>query len=297
MKASRKWILSLPRSYSRYVNVNFSAPIFFRIPIANRALDIDLEPREIVTLQHISRRFLALGRDESLWREQCFQKSSFLTTLRRRQGLIISESAQESQFRDLARALASGNGLDNSRLSNDQDEAMDTKAKANERIRIMENWDPTFPEEKIRWYDEYIARNAPISTSWLQQPRHQESSQREYLEIRGFGLYTPKGEDDSTMVVAPLDDGSVCVWDISRTHDKRGSIVARSKPGVLSVDKDSAPDAATKRSKMINTGVTECVSVDSMLRRAYFAVQSGKSFHSHMSRAMRLWPKYAAPAS
>jgi hypothetical protein len=143
----------------------------------------------------------------------------------------------------------------------------------------MANWDPSYPGEKVQWYDEFIARNAPISTSWLQQPRHRESAEHEHLEVRGMGLYTPQREDDLTMVVGPLDDGSVCLWDISRMHHKRGSIVARSKPGILFVD-EAPQDGPGKRSKMINTGVTECVSVDSALRRAYFAVQSGMSYFS-----------------
>jgi hypothetical protein len=138
----------------------------------------------------------------------------------------------------------------------------------------MANWDPSYPTEKVYWYDEYIARNAPISTSWLQQPRNRESAEHEYLEVRGMGIYTPPGEADATLVVGPLDDGSVCLWDISGSRGRRGSIVARSKSGLISVDQ--APQTgAGRRSKSINTGVTECVSVDSARKRAFFAVQSG----------------------
>ncbi len=138
----------------------------------------------------------------------------------------------------------------------------------------MANWDPSYPNEKVHWYDEYIARNAPISTSWLQQPRNRESPGHEYLEVRGMGIYTPPGESDATLVVGPLDDGSVCLWDISGSRGPKGSIVARSKSGLLSVD--PAPYiGADKRSKMINTGVTECVSVDSARKKGFFAVQSG----------------------
>jgi hypothetical protein len=146
-----------------------------------------------------------------------------------------------------------------------------------EKIRIRANWDPSYPTEKPRWYDEYIHRNAPISTSWLQQPRHRESPEHGYLEVRGMGLYTPAGESDATLVVGPLDDGSVCVWDISGTLGTKGSIIARSKSGLLSVD-PNPPTTTNKRSKMISTGVTECVSVDSGRKRAFFAVQSGTLF-------------------
>jgi hypothetical protein len=243
----------------------------FAIPLLTT---IVLDPRDIVVLQHVSRRFLHLGRDDTLWREQCFNSSSFLTNLRRRQELVTSEPTQETPFRDLARALAYGNGLGDSRLIKPQEEARDLKARSNEKIRIMANWDPSYPTEKVHWYDEYIARNAPISTSWLQQPRKRESPMHEFLEVRGMGIYTPPGESDATLVVGPLDDGSVCLWDISGTRGRKGSIIARSKSGLISLD--PAPQAgADKRSKMISTGVTECVSVDSSRQKAFFAVQSG----------------------
>ncbi|KAL3423470.1 F-box domain-containing protein [Phlyctema vagabunda] len=234
-----------------------------------------LEPQDIVNLQLVSKRYQAIGRDDKLWREQCFVKSSFLESLRRRQELISSTATvQEPRFRDLARALAHGNGLGRSRLAPPpQNEARDVKARANERIRIMANWDPSYPGEKVRWYDEYIARNAPISTSFFEQPRNRESAEHEYLEVRGMALYKPVGEVRSVFVVAPLDDGSVCLWDVCGTKGKKGSIVARSKAGILALD--DQPSDRSKRSKMISTGVTECITVDNALKRAFVAVQSG----------------------
>lgn len=215
-----------------------------------------LAPIDIVRLQHVCKRLLALGRDETLWREQCFQGSSFIENLRRRRELIANDPVQEPRFRELARALAGGNGLGDSRLIKPREEARDLKAKSSEKIRIMANWDPSYPEEKINWYEEYIARHAPISTSWFQQPRNRESTEHEHLEARGMAIYTPPGDVDSALAVAPLDDGSLCLWDISGTRSKKGSIIARSNPGILSVD--PTPQAGTgPRSKMISTGVTE----------------------------------------
>jgi len=176
----------------------------------------------------------------------------------------------------LALALANGNGLGDSRLIRPREEARDLKARSSERIRIMANWDPSYPTEKVNWYDEYIARHAPISTSWMQQPRNRESPEHEYLEVRGLAIFTPAGEGGASLAVGPLDDGSVCLWDIKGTRGKKGSIVARSKSGLIAVD-PSPQGPAGQRSKMINTGVTECVSVDHMRCKAYFAVQSGKS--------------------
>lgn len=86
-----------------------------------------------------------------------------------------------------------------------------------------------------------------------------------------MGIYTPPGESDATLVVGPLDDGSVCLWDIGGARGRKGSIVARSRSGLISSD----PPHTSKPQKLINTGVTECVSVDSARKKAYFAVQDG----------------------
>lgn len=228
-------------------------------------------------MQHVNKRLLALGRDDTLWREQCFIESPFLENLRRRRELLSADAEHDPRFRDLALALANGNGLGESRLTKPREEARDLKARSNEKIRIMANWDPSYPSEKVRWYDEYIARNAPISTSWLQQPRNRESTQHEYLEIRGMGLYTETGESDSSLVVAPLDDGSVCVWDIAGTLGRKGSIIARSNSGILFPPEGIHTTAPKDMSKMISPGVTECISIDNSRKRAYFAVQEGRT--------------------
>ena len=143
----------------------------------------------------------------------------------------------------------------------------------------MTSWDPTYPNEDIDWYGEYIARHAPLSMSWLEQPFIEQNGLRETLETRGFGIF--KDYDDS-MVLAPLDDGSVCLWNIgcedagSRSED--GRITARSKPGLLSVtglDRRASQSTTDSRAKMTSTGVVECVSVDKARNKAYFAVESG----------------------
>lgn len=246
-----------------------------------------LNPLDIVRLQLVCKRLLELGRDDALWREQSFLASSFIEYIRRRRELIVAEPAQgeDAQLRDLARALADGNGLGESRLAKSRDKPHDLKAIANEKIRIRANWDPVFPGEKISWYDEYIKRQAPISTSWLQQPRNRESPEREYLEVRGVALYTPPDDSDSTLVVAPLDDGSLCLWDVGGTKGRKGAIWQRSKPGILSVD--PYPQAGpSRRSKMVSTGVTECISVDSLQKRAYVAVQSGMNIPLTVPRCL-----------
>lgn len=84
-----------------------------------------------------------------------------------------------------------------------------------------------------------------------------------------MNIYTPCGEKDATLVVAPVDDGSVSVWSLDGTQ--RGRITARSKPGLITGDRSGLPP------KKINLGATECVSVDNFQNRGYFAVQRSKS--------------------
>lgn len=229
-----------------------------------------LPPFEIVNLQYVSRQLLQLCRDDGLWREESFQASLFLEKIRRRRNLV-TDTTEDPRFTDLARALAHNNGQNHSRLQRSPEEASDSKAQSKEKIRLRANWDPSFPKEKVNWYDEYIARNAPISTSWFEQPRNRDSAEKEYLEVRGMAIYTP--EPGTTLVVAPLDDGSIALWALSGTNFRKGSIVARSKSGLLSVNADGH-NPSREFSQMISTGVNECIAVDSARKRAYIAVQS-----------------------
>ena len=46
-------------------------------------------------------------------------------------------------------------------------------------VRAMASWDPTYPDEMVNWYDEYIARHAPLSLSWLEQPFSEQNGLRD----------------------------------------------------------------------------------------------------------------------
>ena len=113
-----------------------------------------------------------------------------------------------------------------------------------------------------------MARKAPIQISWFQQSRNIDI--QGYSEARGAALYSPPGSSSSSSVVAPCDDGSLCLWDMSGDLGRIGRIIARSRPGILGVPGRTA-------SHYINPGVTESISIDGVGRRAYVACQSRKS--------------------
>lgn len=151
-------------------------------------------------------------------------------------------------------------------------------SKSSRRRRSVANWDPSYPSEKVNWYEEYIARHAPLSISWLQQPLTKTDGSKEGCEIRGVGL---KNNGDERVVVAPLNDAGVCLWDIGRNddvlHAMNGRILARSKPGLLMSDastSDAGKPTSSSKGNVAGPGVVECISIDRVRNKAYLAVQS-----------------------
>ena len=244
-----------------------------------------LDAPDIVPLHLVSKRLFKIARDNEIWRKLCFDNSYSETTRRRRElysggvPIPVPDPPVLELQRRAAAALSANNDEAGSASDNScaQGEELPSRVDA-ERTRAMANWDPSYPTEKVDWHGEYIARHAPISMSWLQQPTGGTHRTGHIREIRGLG-YLHNGS--GSQVVAPLDDGSVCLWDVNYNNTtgghRRGTILGRSKPGLLSVngaDKEHAPDPAHSKAKMTSTGVVECVSVDSARNKAYFAVQS-----------------------
>lgn len=153
-------------------------------------------------------------------------------------------------------------------------------ARTRERKRIMANWDPSYIGENVNWYDEYIQRNANVAVNWLQQATLKDGPESMPLETRGLALYRPDNPHqdpfkvEAIFAVSALEDGSVCLWDVTGAKGKKGAIYARSQPGILLIDGTRPGDSS--RSKRIDPSVTEVVSVDSKLHLAFFAVQSRK---------------------
>lgn len=220
---------------------------------------LDLEPYHITRLQLVSRKLQKLCLDDELWKELCFEDSPWYQWLRHRRNLVQATTEADDDV-----------------LMSPPDPASDVRdARRWRKLQDMANWDPAYPGERVSWYDEYIQRNGPACINWLQSPRMREGGCEAIIEARGMAMYNPyDGRDGlgTMLAVSPLDDGSVCLWDVKGTRGKQGSIVARSKPDILFFDGPNGQN--TRRSKKIDTGVTECVSINNDGHRAFFAVQS-----------------------
>ena len=238
-----------------------------------------LNVRDIVRLQSASRRYLALGRDNNTWKIECFVNSR-AESLRRRQQLLNLQDPRLAELRNAVTALPGGDltAWDVSQLRGGQQAraSNDPLAEARvQRTRALANWEPGYPDEQLDYYEEYIHRHAPINVGWLNLPKTRSSDKEELREATGVGTLQ-SNDGTSKHVVAPLDDGSVCIWDISArstTSDGgRGRLVTQGRPGLLT---GQPPDNTTEsRTIMTETGAVECVAIDSHAGRGYFAVQS-----------------------
>ncbi|KAI1375359.1 F-box domain-containing protein [Hypoxylon crocopeplum] len=235
-----------------------------------------LESRDVVILQSLSKYFLGLCRDGNLWRNRCLSTSPVRERIRLYRWGSDWIDEDGATLRGAPAALGQGDQVE------DQNEVhwsvaesfsqLASKRREREQIRIAANWDPTFPNENANWYNEYIQRYGPIAVSWFEQPQVQNGSLKHPIDVSGVAKYRPSSSGDELFAVSPLDDGSVCLWDVKGTRGRKGSILSKSDPGLLCADGPGAD--LSRRSKMINTGVTECVSVDSQRHVAFFAVQS-----------------------
>lgn len=166
----------------------------------------------------------------------------------------------------------------------------DPNAEArDQRNRALANWEPGYPGERIDYYEEYIQRHAPVNVGWLDVPNG-ETSEREVLrEVTGVGVLRSSSSDAVEHVVAPLDDGSLSIWDLSArsrtTAGGGGRLLDQTLPGFFT---GLGSEETTKsHGIMTETGAVECVSVDSGSKKGFFAV--GNMLHevdlSTMQRA------------
>ena len=239
-----------------------------------------LDVTSIVHFQGAAQRYLTLGRDDALWKIETFNHSR-AEALRRRQRLLNAQDSRLTELRNAVSALPGGNltawdvaqlrGSTQPRASTDPE--ADAKAL---RSRALANWEPAYPTEKIDYYQEFVQRHADINISWLSLPSAHVSDKDTQPEATGLSTILDAQSNRRDRVVAPLDDGSICIWDVSAQSTLNaggaGRLLAQSKRGLLT----GQPQEAMSDSHIImtETGAVECVSIDSTLQRGYFAVQN-----------------------
>jgi hypothetical protein len=248
----------------------------------------DLEPAELVKLQHVSRQLLNLSRDNNLWKTLCFEHS---TAERRRRRLAGTEEPHTSHAD--ARADADARLAELIEAANTLSATFDTSVhdpsapsadvqvarnREKRRVALVANWDPSYPGEPINWYADFIQRHAPPHVTWFEgaAPPSEGPDDAVCREATGAGiLFGSDGLADR--LVAPADDGSIAIWDARANSDRYGAVVAQSEMGLLA-NRGSELDYATRlrqsQAIMTDSGAVECVSIDSVQRRAFFAVQN-----------------------
>ncbi|KAH8723267.1 hypothetical protein GQ44DRAFT_774315 [Phaeosphaeriaceae sp. PMI808] len=235
-----------------------------------------LEPAELVKLQYVSHQLLNLSRDNNLWRTLCFSHS---ITERRRRHLEATSDIDPRLAELIDAANNISNAFDRS-VHNPHAPSATVQQERNREKRweaLRTNWDPSYPDEKVNWYQDFIQRHAPQRMSWFQDAGDGGKDEDEVRhEATGSGiLFNSDGFADK--LVAPLDDGSISIWDANASSERRGRVIAKSNVGLLSnrgpgLDHDTIISQSC--SIMTETGAVECVSIDSKLQKAFFAVQN-----------------------
>lgn len=224
-----------------------------------------LEPEQIIPLQLVSKRFYSLARDDNLWKEICFDQSRFEATRRRREWL----AAQEEQLVLLRQAVQGISSPDFSDTETAQTTSNRLESnKTERRNRALLNWDPEYPGEQLDFYQEYMHRHRSIAVDWFEESkvrRHDVAA-----EAMGVGTLVDS-QGVLQRVVAPMDNGSLCIWEASSECDPQaqGRIIAKSSPGFLSVQPDSNGHLESITNE---TGAIENVGVDSKQQKGYFAI-------------------------
>lgn len=216
-----------------------------------------LEAPELVPCQEVSSRFLRLSREDNTWKQLCFDSSRAESKRRRQQIRVDASGSQLSALRYAFHV------------------SQPSVASAVTRPRALANWDPAYPNEHSDYYEEYVHRHAPINIGWLRIPSVSADDTSEPNEVTGVGLLEDTQNGTPQHIVAPLDDGSICIWDVQARETGRppnqGNVAGRSAVGLLSGIDSSKHALADIRAIMTETGTVESVSIDSWNKRGYFA--------------------------
>ncbi|KAF2839266.1 hypothetical protein M501DRAFT_776009 [Patellaria atrata CBS 101060] len=242
----------------------------------------DVKPEDIARIQRISRRFLHVSRDDNLWKRLCFKNSraevnrtrQHLLTHRLQPSLVALVNAVSTLSQDAP------NNVNDSTAPNAEMQAH--KAAARERQRALANWDPSYPSEKVNFYREYIHRHALISMNWFERMGsvEREGENQRYVTVTGLGVLYDNNGDIADKIFAPIEDGSVGVWDVrpdtGDSEDRRqGKLLYQSATRLLTQRSNGeVPELAESKAMMTETGAVECVSLDRAQGKGFFAVQN-----------------------
>ncbi|KAF2273380.1 uncharacterized protein EI97DRAFT_404197 [Westerdykella ornata] len=227
-----------------------------------------LEPHELANIQLVSKYWYNVFRDNEIWKRLCFEGRP------RRQHDI----GLDQRLAELARAAERLIRETSTFLQDVNNTTAVTGTEWNEtRLRrtLLANWDPTYPQEDVSFYHEYIQRHAPHTISWFQESRYGHEDDRLHHEATGAGILYDQGLADK--LVAPMEDGSIAIWEASASHSRQGTIIAKGAIGLLpnrGSDLDYATRLRQSQAIMSETGTIECVSIDNVRRRGFFAVQN-----------------------
>ncbi|KAI0468486.1 hypothetical protein F4859DRAFT_205298 [Xylaria cf. heliscus] len=222
--------------------------------------------RDVVTLQSVSKKFLGICRDNPHWRKRCLLASALLehVSLFRRGSDWFDEEGIP-----LSRAVPADSHPLQHQSAIERIGILSSRKRQREYSRIAANWDPTFPGEKTNWYNEYIQRHGPVITNWFERPQSGGPA-ADTTDVRGVALYRPSEAGKQLFAVSPLDDGSICLWNVKGSRAKKGSILSRSRPGLL-WHPENLP-SVKKPTRSIDRGIIECVSVENHRNAAFFAL-------------------------
>ncbi|KAI5302954.1 hypothetical protein KEM56_000187 [Ascosphaera pollenicola] len=230
-------------------------------------------PDEQAHIQQVSKTFRAVCRDNILWRTNCYEAlphGAFLSSLPARRSTATTHPDARTAVASLAAASRE------SRQDLNSVAYHDCQPQRSARYRAAQ-WDPSYEGEDVDWYREYVTRNAPINVEWLSSSR-KGAPEHESPAVKGMALLKDSSSDASDKIVSPLEDGSVCVWDLNRSHsavrrENRGKVAGISKRGLLLSDTVRRADQfvlKTPINKFVDAG--DLVSIDSQNARAYIAV-------------------------
>ena len=227
---------------------------------------------DLLPLHLVSKHFYKTARDNELWRALVAKSSFSPAAVRRRDFLsgapIPVPDPVALQLRAAARSAAAN--------ADNHDHGSVEGLEKTIHSHNDSSRGSLAPDGDVNFYHEYIARHSPISLGWLQNPS--EPRNKHHHEIRGLAFTGRAGE----IIVAPLDNDSICLWDLGSEEDSpsesAGRILARSKPGILSADglqKHSKDSILWNEGRPWQETIVESVSVDKSRNRAYFAIGNG----------------------